>query len=131
MKYILTLKTDGPVAEIGLFDEGKILDYLKYEHENELSENLLIETEKLLSKNKLNFQNLSGINVFKGPGSFTGLRIGISQANALSYSLSIPIVSGKSKNWIKEGNKSLIGGKDQKTVIPYYGSLPHITNPKK
>jgi tRNA threonylcarbamoyladenosine biosynthesis protein TsaB len=45
----------------------------------------------LLEKNNLAFQDLSEIEVVTGPGSFTGLRVGVAIANALSYSLNIPI----------------------------------------
>lgn len=130
-QYIITLKTDGPIAEIGLFNKDQALDYFKYEHLNQLSENLLIEIEKLLSKNKLKYSDLFGINVYQGPGSFTGLRIGISLANALSYSLNIPIIGSTQENWIKSGINELLKGKNQKIVIPEYGALPHITKARK
>lgn len=46
---------------------------------------------KILKKNKLNFKDLSGIEVETGPGSFTGLRVGVSVAQALGYALNIPV----------------------------------------
>ncbi|MCL5113343.1 MAG: tRNA (adenosine(37)-N6)-threonylcarbamoyltransferase complex dimerization subunit type 1 TsaB [Patescibacteria group bacterium] len=129
--YILTLRTDNPTAELGLFNKNQKVDYFKYRHFNQLSEDLLIKIEKLFNKNKLKFSDLSGIIVYKGPGSFTGLRIGISLANALSYSLNKPIIGSMTENWIKLGIKELLLGKNQKIVIPKYGALAHITEAKK
>lgn len=49
---------------------------------------------KLLKAKKINMEALEGIEVETGPGSFTGLRVGVAVANALGYSLKIP-VNGK------------------------------------
>jgi tRNA threonylcarbamoyladenosine biosynthesis protein TsaB len=58
------------------------------------SEAALPLIDDLLKKNNLSLKDLSGIDVFEGPGSFTGLRVGISIANALGFLLKIP-VNGK------------------------------------
>jgi tRNA threonylcarbamoyladenosine biosynthesis protein TsaB len=50
--------------------------------------------EDILKKNDLTLKDLDGIDVFEGPGSFTGLRVGISIANALGFLLNVP-VNGK------------------------------------
>ena len=50
--------------------------------------------DKVLKKHLLKLENLSGIQVNAGPGSFTGLRIGLAIANALSFALKVP-VNGK------------------------------------
>lgn len=47
--------------------------------------------EKILKKYNLELQNLTGIEVNSGPGSFTGVRVGISIANALGFVLKVPI----------------------------------------
>ncbi len=61
------------------------------------SEKLLIEISKIL-KNKLN--NLEGILVIAGPGSYTGLRVGIATSNALGYSLNLPIIEVNKLEWL-------------------------------
>jgi tRNA threonylcarbamoyladenosine biosynthesis protein TsaB len=55
------------------------------------SEAALPAIEKLLQKNKLNINQIDEIQINKGPGSFTGLRVGVSIANALSFLLKIPV----------------------------------------
>lgn len=47
--------------------------------------------EKLLKKHRLKIQDLSSIEVNTGPGSFTGLRVGVSIANTLAFALRIPV----------------------------------------
>ncbi len=51
--------------------------------------------QKLLKKHKLSIHDITNIEVATGPGSFTGLRVGISIANALSFALNIPINNQK------------------------------------
>jgi len=74
------------------------VDQKKYKEEKKVyrdrSQVLLPMIENILKKHKLEPKDLSSIEVNAGPGSFTGIRIGISIANALSFSLNIP-VNGK------------------------------------
>jgi tRNA threonylcarbamoyladenosine biosynthesis protein TsaB len=53
---------------------------------------LSIETEKFLVENGVKFQDLSAIGVVVGPGSFTGIRLGIAYAKGLSIGLNIPVI---------------------------------------
>ena len=74
---------------------------------------------------------LTGVIVYKGPGSFTGLRIGIATMNTLSYSLNIPIVGTTTEEWVAIGKKALLDTRAGNYVLPLYGSAPTITKPKK
>jgi len=58
------------------------------------AQNVLLLIEKILEKHKLKPSNLTAIKVNTGPGSFTGLRVGVAVANTLAWSLKIP-VNGK------------------------------------
>ena len=59
------------------------------------SEATLPAIEKLLNRSKLNLKDINKVDVVKGPGSFTGLRVGAAIANALSFLLRIPVNNKK------------------------------------
>jgi tRNA threonylcarbamoyladenosine biosynthesis protein TsaB len=128
---VLTIKTDNPDAEIGLFKDNKKLAYESWEAHRTLSETLHQKIEDLLKSHKKDWSDLQGIICFKGPGSFTGLRIGLTVGNSLAYGLQIPIVAIKGSDWIDQGIAQIQLGKNNKVVLPDYGSAAHITQPKK
>ncbi len=131
MKLILTIRTDKPDAEVGLFDGLKQLDYEVWHADRNLSVTILGKIEKLLKKNKFKFDDLEGVVGFKGPGSFTGLRIGLTVANTLAYGLRIPVVADDAQDWIQDGVKRLKKGENDKVALPEYGREARITKPRK
>lgn len=66
-------------------------DEVKRGLEQRKAQVLLPIIEELLKKHRLKLQDLDEIEVNHGPGSFTGVRVGVSVANALSYALGIPV----------------------------------------
>ena len=125
---ILTIRTDQPEAEIGLYaKDGTQACYQTWEAHRELSTTLLSRIHSQLAEKDATFRDLDGVVVFKGPGSFTGLRIGITVANTLAYSLGINITGTMGDDWRAEGIRYLQGGKNDRLVLPAYGAAPHIT----
>ena len=123
---ILAIKTDQPEAEIDLLQGSTSQRQKKWLAGRELSKQLLPEIEKLVG----GWEKVEGIVIFAGPGSFTGLRIGHTIANALAYGLNIPMVSSGGENWIENGLKKLASAKPGQTVVPRYGAPAKITLPK-
>lgn len=70
---------------------GYIKDSLENETTHRSSQILLLMIEELLSKHSVSIDSVSEIQVHSGPGSFTGLRVGISIANALAFGKKISI----------------------------------------
>ena len=128
---ILTLRTDKPEAEIGLYDDQEQLAYETWTAHRQLAETLHAKIQELLKNQNKDWADIQGIIIFKGPGSFTGLRIGMSVANALAYSLSVPIIGTIGDNWQTQGIENLLTGKSDKVAVPEYGSEAHITAPRK
>jgi len=127
---ILTMRTDNPTAEIGLFDDGQQLAYVTWEAHRELSATIHRQIDAMLQKHYKDLTDLQGIVCFKGPGSFTGLRIGLAVANALAYSLQIPIVACLDDDWKRIGIGRITKGDNEAIAAPLYGSPVHITKPR-
>lgn len=128
---ILTIRTDKPEAEIGLFDGPVKLAYSVWPAHRQLAETIHLKIKELLDSQNRSLDNLQAVAVFRGPGSFTGLRIGLSVANTLADSLGLPIVSGTGQEWIQESTVRLDKGENEQIALPEYGAEPHITKQKK
>ena len=134
---ILLIDTSQDKAIIALGKE-KIISKKIWPAQYQQSETLLPAIDQLLKKNKLVLNDLTSLIVNSGPGSYTGLRVGIATANALSFGLKIPIVGIKNRlpklrDLFQIGITKL---KDKKFKIenlikPYYKAKPHITKSKK
>lgn len=129
---ILTLRTDNPVAEVGLYNlDGKQLLYHTWPAERRLAKELLVTLLDQFKKAVIGFDDLTGVVVFEGPGSFTGLRIGITTANTIAYGQDIPIVGTRGDNWIQTGLERLAKGEADRIVLPHYGAEANISTQKR
>lgn len=128
---ILTLRTDQPEAELGLLQDSTRIALERWTAHRELAETIHRKLKELLDSRKLGLNDLEGVVVFKGPGSFTGLRIGLSVANALAYSLGLPLVAEAGERWPESGAGRLAAGQNDVAAMPDYGAPPHITEPRK
>jgi len=91
MKNILYIDTsDSLVTLVRLTAMGQTAE-LKESSKIRRSQSVLVLVEKLLRASNLTIQDITQIEVFAGPGSFTGLRVGVSVANTLATLLEIPI----------------------------------------
>ena len=129
---ILAIKTDNPTAELVVIDDtGKVIVREEWLAERRLAHELLGKLENTLEQAKGSWDQLSGLVVFKGPGSFTGLRIGITVMNTIAYSQSLPIVGQVDGSWLEDGVQRLKNGDNDQVVLPEYGAPARITQPKK
>jgi tRNA threonylcarbamoyladenosine biosynthesis protein TsaB len=127
---ILTIRSDQPEAELKLLKNENQLAAKTWQAHRQLAETIHIEILNLLKSQGKILNDVQAIGVFKGPGSFTGLRIGISVANALADGLGIPIVGTNGDNWVSRAVKDLRSGVNHQQVIPEYGTPPRTTQPK-
>lgn len=128
---ILTLRTDKPEAEVGLYEDQAVLHSETWHAHRALSATLHTKIKTILEAQGKTPTDIKGIVVFVGPGSFTGLRIGLTVANTLSYSLGVPIVGASAETWITEGIAKLQAGTADTVALPVYGAPVHITQQKK
>ena len=128
---ILTIKSDNPEAEISLFSDFEMIDQVVWTADRNLARDINLKIKDLLIKNNYNLKDLQGLIFYEGPGSFTGLRIGATVINTLAYGQKIPIVGSRESDWLKKGIQKLKDNKNEKTVLPFYGSDANITTAKK
>ena len=127
---ILLLDTSTLVCKIG-FAEGDWRFNAEWESGRILAKGLLGYIQDNLADQGKTWQDISGIVAFKGPGSFTGLRIGLTVLNTLADSESLPIVGTTGDRWQDEGLARLEAGENDELVMPEYGAEAHITTPRK
>ncbi|QHU90639.1 hypothetical protein GWK74_03940 [Candidatus Saccharibacteria bacterium oral taxon 488] len=75
--------------------------------------------------------HISGIGIMRGPGSFTGLRIGCAVANTLAEELGIPIVGSSGDHWRDDCLERLKRAENDTIILPEYGGEAHVTAPRK
>jgi tRNA threonylcarbamoyladenosine biosynthesis protein TsaB len=114
MSYFLHIETATKVCSVALSKDGQLIDHTRYVGDGFVhSEMLTSIIEQLFLKNKLPINRLSAISVSGGPGSYTGLRIGVSTAKGLCYALSIPLIAIDSlyslAAWAKENEPDFTG----------------------
>ena len=88
----LAIDTSTTTASLALVQDGEVLVELTWRCEQNHTIELLPRLTHLLNQNKLSLQSVSCIIVARGPGSFNGLRVGVSTAKGLAFSLGVPIV---------------------------------------
>lgn len=128
---ILTLRTDKPESEIGLYQDGEQLVYERWQAHRQLAETIHFKIREVLDSQGKSLEDITALAVHKGPGSFTGLRIGLSVANALATSYNIPISGAAGDGWLKTTLSRLSAGESDNYVVPEYGAGVHITAQKK
>ncbi len=93
MCLILNIETSSDICSVALGKGENTLDILESQEARDHARVLTLLIDKILKKNKLETSDLHAVAVSKGPGSYTGLRIGVSTAKGLSYGLNIPLIA--------------------------------------
>ena len=94
MSNILCIETASTNCSVALGVNGKVVAVKEdYDQGYSHAERLHIFIRDILKDNNLELSNLDAIAISKGPGSYTGLRIGVSAAKGLCFSLNIPLIS--------------------------------------
>ncbi len=127
---ILLLDTSTPMCRLTLIEAEQRYDY-EWTANRELAKGLLAYLRQKLATHGANLTSLEGIGVFQGPGSFTGLRIGMTVLNTVADAGNIPIIGVTGDLWIEDAITALHEGKNHTIVLPVYGREANITTPRK
>lgn len=94
MAKFLHIETSTKVCSVALSENGKLIDLLEESSDAYIhSEKLTVFINKISKKTNWKLNELSAVVVTSGPGSYTGLRIGVSTAKGLCYALSLPMIA--------------------------------------
>mgnify|MGYP000325756119 FL=1 len=89
---VLSIDTSSKIASIAIIEDGRVLDEMHVLSEEEHSQTLMPMIEKIFNDNNMDLDEIDLIGCSRGPGSFTGIRIGIATAKAFSDAKNIPLI---------------------------------------
>ena len=115
--YILSIETATTSCSVSLASHGEHIGTIVGDAPNLHAAKLTVFIEDLLKTSGLTMQQLSAISVSKGPGSYTGLRIGVSAAKGLSYALDIPLIGNGTLNALVAGYLESSTGFTNRTLL--------------
>jgi tRNA threonylcarbamoyladenosine biosynthesis protein TsaB len=92
-KYILCIDTSVQTASVALCNEAELIASKTCEQQREHGAFLQPAIQQLLQEQQINISQLSAVAVTAGPGSYTGLRVGMASAKGLCYALKIPLIT--------------------------------------
>lgn len=99
--YQLLLDSSNKFLSVGLAKDGKVVDKICYEAWQRQSEMMVTEVDNILKRNNIDKKELDAVVVGIGPGSYTGVRIGVTIAKTIAYALKIKLVAKSSLSLLK------------------------------
>jgi len=99
--YQLLLDSSNVYLSVGLAKDGKVVDKIFYEAWQRQSEMMVTEIDNILKRNKIDKSELDAVIVGAGPGSYTGVRIGVTIAKTIAYALKIKLYAKSSLSLLK------------------------------
>lgn len=127
---IILFDSSAMVVRLVIINNTGSHDY-EWEAGRTLARDMLAFLRGKLAEHGGTFESITGIGVKSGPGSYTGLRIGLSVLNTLAGAKSIPIVGAAGDDWQGECLAKLQSGQNDGIVMPFYGGEAHVTAPRK
>ena len=93
MSLILCIETGTDICSVGIARDGELLSLRESDQGRDHAKNLAVFVDELLRETSIRPDELDAVAVGMGPGSYTGLRIGVSFAKGMCYGLNIPLLA--------------------------------------
>jgi tRNA threonylcarbamoyladenosine biosynthesis protein TsaB len=117
MALILYLETATKICSVALAKDEKLLGLRETAVSNSHSELITVFIGEVLNEAGIGINEIDAVAVSKGPGSYTGLRIGVSTAKGLCYSLDKPLISVSTLQSMAFGALKVYPEIDKETII--------------
>ena len=131
MSLILSLETSTKICSVAITDGDKLLALKEEGGAYSHSEKLTLFIQDIMAEANLKLEDMDAIAVSKGPGSYTGLRIGVSAAKGLCYALNKPLIAvdtlqamalGMAENYQSDLYCSMIDARRMEVYTALYNS---------
>ena len=93
MSYILCIETGTEICSVGLVKNGELISLRESSEGRDHARRIAVFVDDVLRGTDIDAEELDAVAISKGPGSYTGLRIGTSFAKGLCYGLGIPLIA--------------------------------------
>lgn len=127
---IALLDSSTPLCRLVLVDGQQRFTY-EWQADRMLAKELHGWLRDRLAEHDKTWDDIDGIGVFRGPGSYTGLRIGLTVLNTFAENLAVPIVGVWGDTWLENALTRLRAGDNDRIVLPYYHNDANITTQRK
>lgn len=114
---ILCLETATPTCSVALNEGNRTFALRECKGQNAHSEKITIFIKEVLDKVGINYSQLDAVAVSKGPGSYTGLRIGVSTAKGICYAAGLPLMAVDTLHTMAFGMRDRLGSELQPTDL--------------
>jgi tRNA threonylcarbamoyladenosine biosynthesis protein TsaB len=114
MSLILQINTALEIAHVSIAREGNVLAQRQNETQNDHAAWLHIAIREILEESGIHLDQLNAVGVTAGPGSYTGLRVGMSAAKGICYAKNLPLIAVSSLQLLAAGVKDEAEG----VIIP-------------
>jgi tRNA threonylcarbamoyladenosine biosynthesis protein TsaB len=104
---ILLINTALQDASVSIAVDGKLIDQINNPSQKEHASFLHPAIQSICKNNGISLKSLKAVSVINGPGSYTGLRVGLSAAKGICYANQIPLICINTLEWIAFGNRDL------------------------
>ncbi|MHA8062268.1 tRNA (adenosine(37)-N6)-threonylcarbamoyltransferase complex dimerization subunit type 1 TsaB [Aquirufa beregesia] len=118
MNLILSIETSTPTCSVAIHQNGELVAQKLIVEEGGHSKQLTVLIESLLQENGLNLSHVAAIAVSMGPGSYTGLRIGLATAKGLCFGLDIPLIALPTLKILAQGFRQTQRSNSQVRLLP-------------
>ncbi|MFC2107723.1 tRNA (adenosine(37)-N6)-threonylcarbamoyltransferase complex dimerization subunit type 1 TsaB [Bacteroidota bacterium] len=108
MTLLLNIETATPICSVAISQDGELLAIRESKEKNSHSAKLNTFIEEMMEEAKVSYKDLDAVAVSMGPGSYTGLRIGVSAAKGFCYAMDIPLIGIPTLMSMANGAKNLI-----------------------